>query len=265
MKKQRIAPLRSTLLGLVASSLLSTASPFARAQESPRPEKPTYGHSGNPNGNYNPTYNPESIAIKRWYQANTGPTTFVVPPSSAGTTSIEFDGTNIWVDSYGTGKLNLFNVNGQRLATVNVGGSPLGMVYDGSSIWVTNGQGLQKVRTVPPYTITNISVSGLLTPYFLAFDGSHVWVSDTADNQLIAVSVNAPYSSTRFAVGLGPTGIAFDGDCMWVTDTNDGTVWTVPDPYGFNCQINSGVAGPVNWHASSGAQPYYIAYDGVNM
>jgi hypothetical protein len=221
----------------------------------------------NPNGNYNPTYNPNQIALLRWYQVNTGPTTFFVPATSTDTFGIAFDGTNMWVASYSTGKLNEFSINGQLLSgTITLGGSPYGLAYDGSSIWVANnGSGILQKVNVANRTVTPVSVTGLSSPYFLAFDGSHIWVTDPGSNAVFAVSINFPYAATKFPVGLAPTGIAFDGDCMWVTNTNDGTVWTVPDPYGFNCQINGGVAGPVNWHASSGAQPYDIAYDGINM
>src|SRR5664280_3225534 len=215
-------------------------------------------------GNYNPTYNPNQIAILRWYQANTGPTVFSVPVTSAGTHGTVFDGTNIWVLST---NLDVFNINGQRLNAVpiSLGGEPIGLAYDGSNIWVSNlGIGLQKVNVVS-HVVSTVSVPGLAYPYFLAFDGSHIWVTDTTSNAVWAVSINAPYLAKKFPVGQGPTGIAFDGDCMWVTDTNDGTVWTVPDPYGFNCQINGGVAGPVNWKAGNGTQPFNIAYDGTNM
>lgn len=269
MKRQSITILRLAVLCTTAIVFLALAVSSASAQSSGQSSErnPAKVHRDNTSGNYNPTYNPNQIALLRWYQANTGPTTFFVPPTSTGTTGIAFDGTNIWVSSYATNKLNEFSVNGQLLKTITVGQGPLGLAFDGSAIWVAcNGAGfLQKVQVVPPYAVTTVNVSGLLSPYFLAFDGSHMWVTDVVTNNVFAVGVNSPYAAAKFGVGNGPTGIAFDGDCMWVTNTDDGSVWTVPDPYGFNCTINDGLAGPVNWKASSGAQPFYVVYDGINM
>jgi hypothetical protein len=266
MKKQSITVLRVAVLGAMSAVTLASALPSASAQGSGQASEHNSlkVHRDNTNGNYNPTYNPNQVALLRWYQANTGPTNFLVPPTSAGTVGIAFDGTNIWVSSYSTNRLNEFSINGQLLKTINVGGAPLGLAFDGSKIWVANiGSGtLQTVQVVPPYTVTTVNVSGLSQPYFLAFDGSRMWVTDTGNNKVFAVGINSPYTASNFPVGMGPTGIAFDGDCMWVTDTNDGTVWVVPDPYGFNCTIG---AGPVNWKTSSSAQPFYVVYDGINM
>jgi hypothetical protein len=223
----------------------------------------------NLNGNYNPTYNPNQIAILRWYQANTGPTVFSIPADNRALGTV-FDGANIWVASAApetnSGYLNVFNINGQRLNAVPIklAGEPYpsGLAYDGSNIWVASFQTLQKVNVVT-HTVSTVKVQGLLYPYALAFDGSHIWVTDVA-NAVFAVSIASPYSAQGFSVGSKPMLIAFDGDCMWITDLGDGAVWSVPDPYGFNCQVNQGKAGPI-WTTTNGVSPHGIAYDGTNM
>ncbi len=269
MKKQSITILRLAVLCAMGAITLALAVSSANAQSGGQSSErnDTKVHRDNTSGNYNPTYNPNQIALLRWYQANTGPTTFLVPATSTDTKGIAFDGTNMWVASYSTGKLNELSINGQPISTtITLGGGPYGLAYDGANIWVANnGSGILQKVNVTNRAVTPVSVPGLSSPYFLAFDGSHIWVTDPVSNAVFAVGINAPYSAQKFSVGLGPTGIAFDGDCIWVTNTNDGTVWTVPDPYGFNCQINGGVAGPVAWSTSPSAQPYDIAYDGINV
>jgi YVTN family beta-propeller protein len=265
MTNKMVACTWLVVLVIVLMLGLTVTLPSASAQDAGRANLRKSGNTDNPNGNYNPTYNPGQIALKRWYQANTAPTVFQVPATSSNTYGIAFDGTDIWVSSGNYGRLNRLSTNGQLLATVDLGGgSSTGLAYDGSNIWVANGGlgKLQKVSTVPPYTVTTISVSGMGHPWSIEFDGSHVWVTDRGSNAVFAVGVASPYPSAQFPVGNDPVGIAFDGDCMWVTNAGDKTVWSVPDPYGFHCQVNGGVAGPV-WQSTG--QVWDIAYDGINI
>jgi hypothetical protein len=261
MKKKK-SNLGSAGFCVTAVLALVVGLPSANAQNNRRITGRDDVNRDNPNGNYNPTYNPGQIALKRWYQANIAPTVFQVPAASSGTYGIAFDGTDIWVSSANYGMLNRLSTNGQLLATVDLGGgASTGLAYDGANIWVANAglQKLQKVSTVPPYTVTTISVNGLVNPYSIEFDGSHVWVTDRYSNAVFAVGVASPYPSAKFSVGNDPVGIAFDGDCMWVTNVGDKTVWTIPDPYGFNCKVNGGQI----WQSTG--LVWDIAYDGINI
>ena len=218
--------------------------------------------SDNPNGNYNPTYNPNQIALLRWYHGNAAPTVFTVPNNFSGTTTgtegIAFDGVDMWVASYDTGILNLLSINGAVLDTIYLGGNPLALAYDGANIWVTNrGRGrLQKV-SVATHTFTTLDViPGLTDPYKVAFDGQSVWITSFRDNKVAQLTTGGALVRS-FDVG-NPTGLAFDGDCIWVASSANSNVQVIAVP-GRKCAFGAKV------FPSGGQSPFNIVYDGTNM
>src|SRR5271166_1957862 len=81
-----------------------------------------------------PLSNPLKVALLKWYQANTVPTTF---PVGAGPYGMAFDGANIWV-ACGGGATKLRASDGQVLGTFATNGSA-GVTFDGANIWVSSG------------------------------------------------------------------------------------------------------------------------------
>jgi YVTN family beta-propeller protein len=52
---------------------------------------------------------------------------------------VVFDGSSIWVANYGSGSVTKLRASdGTNLGTFPVGSSPYGIAFDGSSVWVAN-------------------------------------------------------------------------------------------------------------------------------
>ena len=81
-------------------------------------------------------FNPNQVAILRWYQANQ--TAFFSVGLYLG--GMVFDGANIWVtNNEGNGTVTkLRTSDGANLGTFAVGNSPRAVAFDGTNIWVAN-------------------------------------------------------------------------------------------------------------------------------
>jgi DNA-binding beta-propeller fold protein YncE len=209
----------------------------------------------------NPFDNPNQVAILRWYQANTVPTTFSMGVNNS--SPIAFDGENIWVAST-DGHLAAFSTDGKLVygpLALPTGTYPVGMTFDGANIWFTDyNNNLIYKFNVTLHTLTHYTVGH--APYFIAFDGANVWVTNNGDNTVAAYKASTgalakgPYN-TR---GTSPTGVAFDGKCIWVanTDTNNVAIFDAGSTGG-TCPLNGVTTSlPVS-------QPFGLAWDGFNM
>jgi DNA-binding beta-propeller fold protein YncE len=77
--------------------------------------------------------------------ASTGATvgTYTVGSNPA---AVAFDGTNIWVTSYGNNTVTeLLAATGATVGTYAVGSGPAGVAFDGANMWVTNGNSVNKL------------------------------------------------------------------------------------------------------------------------
>ena len=244
MKKQSSTTLRlAILVAMVVTMALSAT--LASAQ----------------NPTANPFDNPNQVAILRWYQANTVPTTF--PMLANGSSPIAFDGENIWVAST-DGHLAEFSTDGNRLygpVALPANTYPVGMAFDGANIWITdyNNNRVHKINVVS-HVLNTYPVGH--NPYFIAFDGACIWVTNNGDNTVAAykASTGAPCKGPYNTRGTSPTGVAFDGKCIWVanTDTNSVAIFDAGS-IGGTCPLN-GVTTTVPV-----SQPFGLAYDGYNM
>jgi DNA-binding beta-propeller fold protein YncE len=88
----------------------------------------------------------------------------------------------VWVTNQGAGSVTKLRASdGAVLGTFNVGGGPLGVVFDGANIWVADG---------PTNTVIKLSASGSVLgnlavgsyAYGAAFDGAHIWVTNNNSN-----------------------------------------------------------------------------------
>ncbi len=109
-------------------------------------------------------------------------------------------------------------------ATFSVGGNPLGMVFDGSSMWVVNfgTNSVSKIRTSDGAVLGVFPVGKF--PGYAAFDGANVWVTNIVDNTLSKLRARDGAHLGTFATGTDPWGIVFDGTSIWVGNILDSTI-----------------------------------------
>ena len=109
-------------------------------------------------------------------------------------------------------------------ATFSVGGNPIGMVFDGSSMWVVNfgTNSVSKIRTSDGAVLGVFPVGKF--PGYAAFDGANVWVTNIGDNTVSKLRARDGANLGTFATGTDPWGIAFDGTSIWVGNILDSTV-----------------------------------------
>jgi len=167
---------------------------------------------------------------------------------------IAFDGAQFWTANVGS----VTRVYGQfpwTATTVSAGFSaPLGLLYDGASIWATD-QSLLRLDPVGGITQTVTVGSG---PQFPVFDGSNIWVPNAGSNSVSVVRASTGVVlATLSGNGLnGPTSAAFDGERILVTNPagDSASLWRASDLAAF---------GVVQLPANSG--PYGACSDGLSF
>jgi hypothetical protein len=101
------------------------------------------------------------------------------------TQGLAFDGTNIWVATYGDNTVKKIRVSDRTLVgTYAVGSGPLRVVFDGVNIWVTNtlSNTVTKLRASDGSNLGDFSTGS--SPVGIVFDGANVWVSNANSNTI---------------------------------------------------------------------------------
>ncbi|HKF44305.1 MAG TPA: hypothetical protein VKG01_14480 [Thermoanaerobaculia bacterium] len=99
----------------------------------------------------------------------------------------------------------------------NLGGSPLGIAFDGSRIWTPNEGSSVSIVTpgaTPPWTVTTVTL-GFSFAYGALYDGANVWVTDVGPGTLLKLDDAGAILQT-VTVGAGPYAPIFDGTSIWV-------------------------------------------------
>jgi sugar lactone lactonase YvrE len=133
----------------------------------------------------------------------------------SGAIAAAFDGTYVWVTSYGSGTVTkLTPQDGKIVGTYSVGTAPIGVAFDGANIWVANNAGgsVSKLRASDGKALGTFRVPG--SPYGVAFDGANIWV--TQDPGLVELRASDGAMLGAFPANPGSTGVAFDGANIWV-------------------------------------------------
>jgi hypothetical protein len=141
-----------------------------------------------------------------------------------GAIAAAFDGTYVWVSTWNTSVVRL-KKDGSNAGNFQVGSKPLGIAFDGASIWVANNEGgsVVKLDAKTGATLGTFNLCGCAL-YGVAFDGRDVWVTGSplifelraADGALVGTFHNPPGSST--------SGVAFDGASIWAAATFNNAV-----------------------------------------
>jgi hypothetical protein len=99
---------------------------------------------------------------------------------------------------------------------------PVGVAFDGTNIWVTNGGNgsgntvtVLNASTGKPTSFSPVAVG--TNPQGIAFDGTNIWVANTYSGNVTELR-----ASDGSLVGISggtanPQGVAFDGTNVWVT------------------------------------------------
>jgi len=151
-----------------------------------------------------------------------------------------FDGQLIWIANHGTGpgtgSVSNVNVPLNTVTTVSTGFSqPFGIVYDGTTCWVTDSGDNQLKRLDSSGSIVS-SVSVDAGPAYPTFDGTNIWIPNNSANTVSVVRATGGLAGTVLATLSGnglnaPLQAAFDGERILVTNFTGASVslWKASD------------------------------------
>jgi hypothetical protein len=137
-----------------------------------------------------------------------------------GASSIAYDGFRVWIANF-SGSVSI--VSGSTLNTYSAGFSqPVGLVYDGTQMWVTDHGAGTLLPVASDGTIgTPVTVGA--GPEQPAFDGENIWVPNFLDSSITVVQASSgKVVATILPDGInnlsGPEQASFDGERIIVTN-----------------------------------------------
>ena len=156
---------------------------------------------------------PQGIAFDGsllWTANFNGTVSRVTPLGSVATTpgftqlmGILYDGSNIWVTDHSAGTISKLNATGGILQTVTLGGNPAYPVFDGTNIWIPN-QGA-------PYSVQVVRASSGAVLQILTGNGMNKPVQASFDGQRVLVTNNFGGASLWKAADLTEIGFFATG------------------------------------------------------
>ncbi|MEI6209950.1 MAG: YncE family protein [Desulfuromonadales bacterium] len=147
------------------------------------------------------------------------------------------------------------SANRWTCANTAVGRSPVGVIFDGTHIWVADetGEDIYKIQAATGAVVA--VYPGGHGAQYLAYDNVHnnVWVTNPGSNTVTVINATSG-ASLNYSSGNNPDGIVFDGANMWVANYGPGTVTKIRASDGVILQtISVGVANV--------SHPRFLAYD----
>ena len=161
---------------------------------------------------------------------------FAGPPAGIGyevPNGLFFDGIALWVSTVNSSTRQYFlhklDLNGNVLATIQVGAPIAAMAFDGVSLWVTvPSQNLVEKINAGTASVTATLFTGpagvITAPLGIAFDGFYMWVANNANNTLARICTSTNQLLGTEAGGGDPFAVAFDGTGIWVTNPRSGVL-----------------------------------------
>lgn len=192
---------------------------------------------------------------------SSGPTSVVTVSNTlgGGAGAIAFDGNVIWTANPSSGSVSSV-LPGSSFPwptfTVTGYGTPTGILYDGTSVWVTDNAGGRLLK-LNGHAIDQIVMVGT-NPRYPTFDGTNIWVPNNGSNSVSVVRASSGTVLTTLTDnGLdGPTAAAFDGQRVLVTNAagESVSVWRASDlaPLGATA-------------TGAGTVPFGACSDGINF
>lgn len=191
-----------------------------------------------------------------------GPATVVVPFVGRGPYSLAFDGDHIWTtnpvglcacDPYPPGSISIVTPGSWTVQTVDMGDKyPRGIVFDGTSMWVTLTRGgLERLDSSGAVIQTVSTGAGPMSP---VFDGTNIWVPNyDAASVTVVRAASGEVVATLTGNGLGtPASAAFDGSRLAIlSESGSVSLWNAQDltplgnsstaPFGGAAAISDGI------------------------
>jgi hypothetical protein len=98
-----------------------------------------------------------------------------------------------------------------------VGSGPVGVAFDGASIWVANMNSgtVSKLRASDGANLGTFSAGN--EPRGVAFDGVNIWVTNVGSGTVTKLRASDGANVGTFPVGNFPFAVTFDGANIWVT------------------------------------------------
>jgi hypothetical protein len=156
--------------------------------------------------------------------APTPPWTSVTLGSFVDPRGILFDGSSIWLTD--VSGLHRLDANGAVVQTVPVS-SPGRPVFDGTNLWVPgNSTGLTVVRASTGAVLETLGGNGLDGAYAAAFDGERILVTNQsgASVSLWKAADLTPLGTVTIGAGASPRRACSDGLDFWIADPGRGLV-----------------------------------------
>lgn len=109
----------------------------------------------------------------------------------------------------------------QRL---QVGMAPIGITFDGESIWVANSldNTVSKLRPSDGALLGTFPTG--LDPAKMVFDGANIWVACFLSDEVLKFRASDGVIEGTFSTGGHPNGITFDGANIWIANNDDATL-----------------------------------------
>lgn len=182
---------------------------------------------------------------------------YALPPVNndlPGPLNVASDGTNLWsLDTAGV-PVVVMNQNGVIIRKIGIGptkgGLISGMAFDGTNMWVANGNDGTTTGTVvvigPKFNIIKRIKVGY-GPCSLAFDGTSMWVANNMEKSVQALNLNGTVRTYSGGMFNGPSSIAFDGTNLWVQNGGDSSLTEIDTSGNFIRRlygIGAGSGGP---------------------
>ena len=197
-----------------------------------------------------------------------GAATFVASGLGAGEGGMVFDGTKFFMaHQSSTNGLSIVypgTTTPWISTSLSVGQSPLGLVYDGANVWLTD-------PGTNPGTLLKLDSGGAIlqtvtigfAPQYPGFDGTNILVPDAAGEVAIVRPATGAILATLTGNGMSEsTHVAFDGERILVTNSivNTVSLWRAADlaPLG---SFSMG-GGSVPWGACSDGVNFWVVLQG---
>ena len=148
--------------------------------------------------------------------------------------------------------------------------APVGAIYDGSNIWVTDGVANAIIKLNFDGSVAQTVTVGAL-PSFPVFDGHNIWVPNMNDSSLTVVRASDGTVLKTFSAGNGnqnglnsPNAAAFDGQRILVTNVSGGvSLFQATDLSPIKMIATPGMSIP--WGACSDGVSFWVSDHGSNI
>ena len=167
---------------------------------------------------------------------------------------LAWDGSLLWVaNGNDDSVMGIDPATGRLVRTFSVGNGPLNLLWDGSGLWVAHWLSGSVVRYDVADGTSQVQAS-VDSPIALAWDGAYLWVASRENDMVVQLDGTSGDRRQTIDVGDSPEALAWDGTSLWVANTADDTVMRInPED------------GTVMDQVDVGDGPEALTWDGASM